>query len=119
MRPTFEEVAGELGIPLRRVDRRVRFCGDFYGHDGRGGPGPESITVDALIRLIENIEAGATELCCHPGYADDLDDWYRIEREQEVRALCDPRVRSAIERQGLRLCSYGDVELQLVGRSAL
>ena len=119
VRPAFEEIAGELEIPLRRVDRRVRFCGEFYGHDGRGRPEPEAITVDALIRLIENIDADATELCCHPGYADGLDDWYRIEREQEVRALCDPRVRSAIEREGLRLCSYGDVELQLVGRSAL
>ena len=119
VRPTFEEVAGELGIPLRRVDRRVRFCGEFYGHDGRGRPEPEAITVDALIRLIENIDAHATELCCHPGYADGLDNWYRIEREREVRVLCDPRVRSAIEREGLRLCSYVDAELQLVGRSAL
>jgi chitin disaccharide deacetylase len=111
VRPTFEEVAGELEIPLRRVDRRVRFCGEFYGHDGRGRPEPESITVDALIRLIENIDADVTELCSHPGYVDGLDDWYRTEREQEVRALCDPRVRRAIEREGLRLCSYAEVEL--------
>ena len=118
MRPTFEEVAGELGIPLRRVDRRVRFCGEFYGHDGRGRPEPEAITVDALIRLIENIDAHATELCCHPGYADGLRDWYRMEREQEVQALCDPRVRHAVEREGLRLCTFTEVAVQLAARSA-
>jgi len=112
IRPGFEEVAAEVGIPLRRVGNRVHFCGEFYGHDGRGRPDPEAITVDALVRLIENVDAGVTELCCHPGYADDLDDWYRVEREQEVRALCDPRVRSAVERGGLRLCSYADVQLE-------
>ena len=118
VRPTFEEVAGNLGIPLRRVDRRVRFCGEFYGHDGRGRPEPDAISVDALIRLIENIGDEVTELCCHPGYADDLDDWYRTEREQEVRALCDPRVRSTIEREGLRLCSYAELELNPVTGNA-
>ena len=119
VRPAFEEVAAELDIPLRRLDRRVRFCGDFYGHDGRGHPEHEAISAHALIRLIENIEGGVTELCCHPGYADGLDDWYRVEREQEVRALCDPRVRRAVEREGLRLCSFAEVELELTGRSAL
>jgi predicted glycoside hydrolase/deacetylase ChbG (UPF0249 family) len=119
VRPAFEDVAAELSIPLRRVDRRVRFCGDFYGHDGRGRPEPDAISVDALVRLIENLDGRVTELCCHPGYVDGLDDWYRTERQEEVRALCDPRVRHAIERMGLRLCSFAEVEFQLAGQSAL
>lgn len=119
VRPAFEEAAAELGIPLRRLDRRIRFCGDFYGHDGRGRPEPEAITADALIRLIDNLEGGVTELCCHPGYADGLDDWYRVEREQEIRALCDPRVRRAVERKGVLLCSFEEVEHLVSGRSAV
>jgi chitin disaccharide deacetylase len=111
VRPHFERLAAELDVPLRRIDPRVRFCGDFYGHDGRGRPDPAAITVDALVGLIERLEVGITELCCHPGYPGDLDDWYRMEREQEVRALCDVRVREAIERKGVRLCSYHDVPL--------
>jgi predicted glycoside hydrolase/deacetylase ChbG (UPF0249 family) len=118
VRPAFEEVAAELGVPLRRVDRRVRFCGEFYGHDGRGRPDHEAITVDALIQLIERVEDGVTELGCHPGYPAGLDDWYRIEREQEVRALCDPRVRRVVEREGIRLCSYTEIKTQLVGGAA-
>jgi chitin disaccharide deacetylase len=117
VRPSFEEIAAELGIPLRRIDRRVHFCGDFYGHDGRGRPDPEAITAEALIRLIENVHDGVTELCCHPGYADDLDDWYRTERGQEVQALCDPRVRRTIEREDLQLCSFAEVAVQLAARS--
>jgi predicted glycoside hydrolase/deacetylase ChbG (UPF0249 family) len=119
VRPAFEEVAAELGVPLRRLDDRVRFCGDFYGHDARGRPDHDAISGEALIRLLESIEGEATELCCHPGYADGLDDWYRLEREQEVRALCDPRVRRAVERAGLRLCSFAEAELALAGRQAL
>jgi predicted glycoside hydrolase/deacetylase ChbG (UPF0249 family) len=114
VRPVFEEVAAELGVPLRRVDRRVRFCGEFYGHDGRGRPDHEAITVDALVQLIENVEEGVTELGCHPGYAAGLDDWYRIEREHEVQALCDPLVRRVVEREGIRLCSYAEIKTQLV-----
>ena len=118
VRPSFEEVAAELGIPLRRIDPRVHFCGEFYGHDGHGKPDHEAITADALIRLIENVAVGVTELCCHPGYADGLRDWYRTERQQEVQALCDPRVRRAVERDDLRLCSFGEVAVQLAARSA-
>jgi predicted glycoside hydrolase/deacetylase ChbG (UPF0249 family) len=118
VRPAFEEAAAELGVPLRRVDRRVRFCGEFYGHDGRGRPEHDAITPEALIRLIENVGEGMTELCCHPGYADGLDDWYRTERAQEVQSLCDPRVRRAVERGNVRLCSFAEVAVQLEAQRA-
>jgi predicted glycoside hydrolase/deacetylase ChbG (UPF0249 family) len=49
VRASFEEVAAELGIPLRRIDPRVQFRGEFYGHDGRGRPDHDAITADALI----------------------------------------------------------------------
>jgi chitin disaccharide deacetylase len=108
VQPLFERTARELGIPLRRTPLGVRFCGEFYGHDGRGRPDPEAITTEALVRLLEGLEEGVTELCCHPGYVDDLDSWYRLEREQEVRSLCDPRVQEAIRRLGIRLCTFAD-----------
>lgn len=118
VRPAFEEVAQALNIPLRRVGPRVRSDGEFYGHDSRGGPDHEAISVDALIRLIENVEDRVTELCCHPGYTDGLDEWYHAERELEVRALCDPRVRDAVERAGLRLCSFAEVPRELAPSTA-
>jgi predicted glycoside hydrolase/deacetylase ChbG (UPF0249 family) len=87
----------------------VRFCGDFYGHDGRGRPEPQSITPEALLELLERLGEGVTEVCCHPGYAQELDDWYRLEREQEVRALCDAGVREAVASLGLELCTFDAV----------
>jgi chitin disaccharide deacetylase len=118
IQPLFEQKARELGIPLRRTPLGVRFCGDFYGHDGRGRPDPDAITVSSLIRLLEQISEGVTELGCHPGYADDLNDWYRVEREREVRVLCDPRVRVAVEQLGITLMSFGGV-MQLRSSRAL
>jgi chitin disaccharide deacetylase len=112
VRPVFEATAAELDVPLRRVDARVRFCGEFYGHDGRGKPDPEAITTTALVAALESVEDGVTELGCHPGYVDDLDDWYRTEREQEVRSLCDPVVRATVERLGIRLITFDDVARQ-------
>jgi predicted glycoside hydrolase/deacetylase ChbG (UPF0249 family) len=59
--------------------------------------------------LLEKLPDGVVELGCHPGYADDLDTWYRNERVQEVEALCDPAVRETIDRLGIELVSFGTV----------
>ena len=102
------ELAEQLGVPLREFDRSVRFRGDFYGQiDGR--PWPQGILPAALIELLEHLPRGVTELCSHPGYADDLHTGYRAERAEEVRTLCNPAVRSAIDRLGIRLVSFRDL----------
>jgi chitin disaccharide deacetylase len=104
------ELANELAVPLREFDERVRFCGDFYGQiDGR--PWPQGILPDALIDLLESLPSGVTELCSHPGYADDLKDWYKRERAREVRTLCDPAVHAAIDRLEIRLATFRDLAL--------
>jgi len=116
VRPVLERLADELEVPLRRCDTRVRFCGAFYGHDGKGRPDPDAITPEALVALLEGLEPGVTELCCHAGYAEELDDWYRTEREQEVRTLCDAAVRETVARLEIELCTFDVVRsLQLEG----
>ena len=109
LRPIFLNLALELGIPLRHFARTVRFCGDFYGHDGRGRPKPGAITPEALIELLERLPYGVTELGSHPGYPNGLKTHYRDERTLEVRTLCDERVRAAVGRLGITLISFQDV----------
>jgi predicted glycoside hydrolase/deacetylase ChbG (UPF0249 family) len=117
LRPIFADAADRLGVPLRHVDPEVRFRGDFYGHTAEGRPEPDAITPDALIRLLEQLPDGIVELGCHPGYADGLKAWYRHERAQEVRSLCDPRVRAAVDRLELRLVSFADLPRRGSGSS--
>lgn len=104
-------LADALEIPLRSRDRRVRYCGKFYGQSAEGLPMPELIHPEHLIRILMELPTGISELGCHPGSADDreLMTMYREERASEVKALCDRRVRAALEESGIEVCSFRDV----------
>lgn len=105
-RSVLTEAAGALGVVLRGCEPAVRYRGDFYGQDGKGEPLPDLISVERLLAILETLPPGITELGCHPGAAIDLDTVYRDERLQELRALCDPRVRLALANSGIELCSF-------------
>jgi predicted glycoside hydrolase/deacetylase ChbG (UPF0249 family) len=107
-RSLIARMAQSLGVPLR--DRRpVSYCGAFYGQGKGGAPLPDGITADALIAIIRDLPAGYTELCCHPAEDTDFRSSYAEQRPTELRALCDASVRRALERAGVRLCSFRDV----------
>ena len=60
--------------------------------------------------LETEIEDGITELSCHPGYVEPTcATGYGVEREAEVRTLCDPVVREALAAQSIQLVSYNDL----------
>jgi chitin disaccharide deacetylase len=103
------ELARQLGVPLRNQDPRVRYCGDLYGQAPDGETVLNAISVENLIDILIALPVGITELGCHPGEGDDITSEYREEREAEVQVLCDPRVRQAIEREGIVLCSFSDL----------
>lgn len=111
LRPTFLEIARRLGVPLRSFSPEVRYCGDFYGQTSNGRSLASFIGVKALINILASLRPGFTELGCHPGQANDLGSMYLRERAQEVKALCDPRVRAAIDDLGIQLCSFRDVAI--------
>ena len=113
VRPLVERHAHALGIPVRRGRDHIRYCGEFYGQDEHGGAAPERITVEALIGVLARLPPGISELCCHPAAAEDLDTMYAAERLQELKVLCDPRVRHAIEASGIELRSFGTLPSQI------
>jgi chitin disaccharide deacetylase len=107
--------AGErLGVPVRDVTPGIAYSGGFYGQDG-GLPYPHGITVEALVRTIETLPPGVTELGCHPANAIDHGTVYDRERVQELATLCDPRVRAAIGRCGVALRSFADLATETRG----
>lgn len=102
-------VAAEHGLMVRDFSR-VRYVSEFYGQ-GSGRTDLASIGPLAFVELLRTrLEEGLTELGCHPGYVDSgLVSGYRLEREQELRTLCDPSVREAIRDMGVALVSFSDV----------
>ena len=106
-------LAEELAVPLRELDRRVRYCGEFYGQNDRGEPFPELVTAERLIGLIAELPPGVTELGCHPARGRVPGSSYDAERERELEALCDPRVRAALEDAGIELTSFASLRTSL------
>ena len=100
------QLAAELSVPLRQFNADVRYQGAFYGRTSEGAPLAGAISREGLLDILANLSPGVTELGCHPGYADDLDGIYIAERAEELKVLCDPTIRSAIEAMGIRLRSF-------------
>jgi predicted glycoside hydrolase/deacetylase ChbG (UPF0249 family) len=107
LRPIAESLAGRLGVPLRHVTSGVRYCGAFYGQSEDGRPLLENISTESLVRYLEALAPGVTELACHPGLdVDGVETMYRSERLLEVQALCDPRVATAVTAFGIHLTDF-------------
>jgi predicted glycoside hydrolase/deacetylase ChbG (UPF0249 family) len=102
------DLGRELGVPVRHLSPGIGYCGDFYGQDGEGRPYPELVTAAALVKLLERLPPGVTELGCHPGTGDTPDTMYVRERALEVAALCDPSVRAAVRELGIRLMTFAN-----------
>ena len=103
-----EALAAELGVPLR--NRAIRYEGGFYGQSGKGEPFPGGISPEALARLIGELSPGWTEIGCHPAAGPVPTSSYDAEREVELRTLCDPSIREALNVTSVKLCSFAQVK---------
>ena len=110
----FVTLARETGAAVRSLDGRIRdrvraagvrtpdaYSREFQ-HAGR-------IDVASLIRILDGLGDGVTEIGCHPGEPDpDLErrSSYAKERPIELATLTDPRVRAAIADRGIELTTF-------------
>jgi chitin disaccharide deacetylase len=114
--PRFLDLARRYGLPLREHSP-ARYFSEFYGQ-WEGVTHLEQISVESLVRMLKTeVQEGFTELSCHPGYIDpDFQSVYSIEREAELRTLCDPRVREILAEQQIQLISFRDFGAILMDR---
>ena len=108
--PSFLELAGEHGLPLRDQPP-VTFKGGFYAQWEYGVSDPSKVSLAALTRILQNeLVSGVYELAVHPGYTDASVHYvYDGDRELELATLCDPGARALLESEGIRLISYHDL----------
>jgi len=111
LREEFVAVARDHRLPLREHSL-ARYFSSFYGQWEDGQTHLEQVSVSALSAMLEvELYARVTELGCHPGYRDPgFATSYDIEREAEVRTLCDPRVRQRVRTLDVRLIHFGQLE---------
>jgi predicted glycoside hydrolase/deacetylase ChbG (UPF0249 family) len=116
-------VAAEAGLPVRAIDGAMRAAlrargvgtADAFLGDAARRP---AWTLAALLEALAGVREGVTELMAHPGYAPShARTSFGAERELELRALCDPAVRRAVEGARIRLCSYAEVRALLATTS--
>jgi len=107
--PDFIEFAEQNDLPLREHSP-VRYFSKFYGQ-WDGEQHLEQISVENLLRMLQTeIQEGLTELSCHPGYVEaDFQTGYSVEREAELRTLCDPDLRSELKNYNIELINYADI----------
>lgn len=111
----FVSVAAELGLPVRALDAAQRaslrargvLAADRFLGDAALRP---AWTAERLLEALAALGDGVTELMAHPGHAPShARTSFGAEREVELAALCDPRARVALDRGGVRLCTYAEV----------
>jgi predicted glycoside hydrolase/deacetylase ChbG (UPF0249 family) len=64
------------------------------------------LTLENLMAVLKELPAGLSELMVHPGYADAEDGFSGPDRERELRALTDPRLKILLRQQGIELTSW-------------
>jgi predicted glycoside hydrolase/deacetylase ChbG (UPF0249 family) len=106
VRSVMLDVARELDVPLRHFTTAVRYCGQFYGQERHGEDAHEAIGVDRLVDLVAQLDAGVTELCCHPGADLQEGEQYGRARPAELATLCNATVRRAVSAHAIRLRTF-------------
>jgi len=84
----------------------LRFPDQFYGFTQTG-----FLDATAVMKILQHLRNGISELMCHPGYldADLAGKPTRLlgQREGELRALTEPAVKGLITEQAIELIHYG------------
>lgn len=102
--PFIRKYASNNKIPLR--DNGVNFIRDFFGMFDKS-----KISVDALIKILQELTDGTFELMCHPAkYTNDLNSSYIKQREVELNTLTSKETKDAIKKFNIQLINWGHIQ---------
>ena len=100
-----------LKLLARDARRQVEGAGISTADHFCGIAQTGELTKEGVMRLLQNLPEGTTELMCHPGYADESlrKSGTRLQdsRQKELEIFTDPQVRNIVASQGIRLIDYG------------
>jgi predicted glycoside hydrolase/deacetylase ChbG (UPF0249 family) len=69
------------------------------------------LTQPSLLRILSTLQAGTTELMCHPAFDDPSPRYasWNQRRQLELASLTAPAVKQAIQDLGIQLISYREI----------
>jgi len=68
-------------------------------------------TRQELLRILDDLSMGTSEIMCHPGYASPeliASSYYSNQREIELQILTDPTVKEIVEQKGIELITFAE-----------
>ena len=67
------------------------------------------LSEDRLLRILNSLRPGTTELVCHPGFTDTTGRYanWSARRETELATLTSPLIKDAICHLGIEIINYG------------
>jgi len=72
----------------------------------------QGATLDNLMKILDGLGPGSTELMCHPAHVDDelrRTSSYADARERELAVLTDREVRQALQALGIRPATFAEL----------
>jgi predicted glycoside hydrolase/deacetylase ChbG (UPF0249 family) len=100
---TVRDFGGRVSLPRRLAIKLLsRFRNRGTNDRTIGVANAGHLDVGTILELLDYVD-GLTELVTHPGLGVTRYPHWRYEWERETRALCDPRLREAIEARGITL----------------
>jgi predicted glycoside hydrolase/deacetylase ChbG (UPF0249 family) len=92
----------EYNVPYRL---KINFIDSFFGI-----PSTKAISVPYLVKILENLPDGKSELMCHPGFVSkDLKSSYSHQRELELDTLTSPEVKQKIRELKIKLINWKEL----------
>lgn len=107
------QLASEEKIPMRRTRKPLspRPCLETDHLITEEYHGPNGLS--NLLKVLDKLEPGISELNCHPGYSDktvvEISDW-TTERERELQVFLNPAIREAIHHHQIELINFRDMK---------
>lgn len=108
----FTEISRELESTAKHVPVLVQefnprrpdiFFVNFYD---------ERATREELLKILDQVEEGTSELMCHPGYVEEgfeKESVYNVQRARELEILTDPSIKEAVRTNGIELITFADL----------
>jgi predicted glycoside hydrolase/deacetylase ChbG (UPF0249 family) len=97
----------------REARRRLAAAGIASSDHFRGLALKGRLDLEGLLELVGTLPEGVTELMVHPGRVparDPFSSFSSADRERELEALLDPRFKLALERSGVVLISFRELD---------